>query len=221
MTEPIQKIYIVEDDEPTRRRLVTMTQSHLQLSVAGEAGDLATANADWSVLCSCAAVLVDLALPDGDGATLIHALSQEPSPPSVLVISVFGDEQRVIRAIQAGAAGYLLKDSDERTLADGILQTIRGESPISPSIARHLLKHFQQPPSSEKTSPITQRETEVLTLIARGYSNTEIAELLEMSGNTVSTHTKHIYRKLAVNSRGEAVFEATQLGLIDLSPPQA
>lgn len=214
-------VYIVEDDPHTRARLVDAVHTDTRLTVIGQAGKLSDVMEDWADVSLARAVLIDLGLPDGDGVDLIAKLSQLPEPPSLLVISVFGDERHVIRAIEAGAVGYLLKDSDEETLADSIVRTINGECPINPSIARHLLKRFQPSHASEVPlkSPITPRETEVLTLIARGYGNPEIANLLKMSTNTVTTHTKAIYRKLAVNSRSEAVFEAAQMGIIDMHKP--
>ena len=227
----VHSLYIVEDDPYTRAHLAELVEQDVRLTVAGQAGDLAGARADWQTITNCNAALVDLGLPDGDGADLISELSQQPNAPSVLVISVFGDERRVVRAIKAGASGYLLKDSDEKTLADSIVRTIGGECPINPSIARHLLKLFHTDPLSADAakdqaqpaleSPITARETDVLTLIARGFKNAEVAKALDMTTNTVTTHTKSIYRKLAVSSRSEAVFEATQLGLIQMNNNEA
>lgn len=218
MTLAPYRLFVVEDDPHTRKRLVALAEQDDRLKVVGEAGDLAGALQMMAVVQACDAALIDLGLPDGDGADLIQQLSALPDGPCTLVISVFGDERHVVRAIEAGASGYLLKDSDEISLADAIVRTILGESPINPAIARHLLRRFQQPTNNDITppSPITPRETEVLTLIARGYSNAEIAKVLELATNTVTSHTKSIYRKLAVGSRSEAVFEATQMGLINM-----
>ncbi len=216
MSQPPYKLCIVEDDPHTRKRLVAQAEQDERLQVVAEAGDLASALATIDILKQCDVVLIDLGLPDGDGADLIAQLAAVDQGPTLLVISVFGDERHVIRAIEAGASGYLLKDADETTLADAIVRTVLGDSPINPSIARHLLRRFRTPLQANEDSPITPRETEVLTLIARGYGNSEIAEVLAMSTNTVTSHTKSIYRKLAVGSRSEAVFEATQLGLISM-----
>lgn len=210
-------MFIVEDDAPTRERLRAAVSAHRDLAVAGSAADLASARAALTTINASAALLVDLGLPDGDGADLIAEVTESTPHPAVLVISVFGDERHVIRAIRAGADGYLLKDSAEERLADIILQTIGGQSPINPSIARHLLKTFRTNESGASTPiQITARERDVLNLIARGYSNVEIAQLLEVSANTVATHTKSMYRKLAVRSRSAAVYEASQMGLISL-----
>jgi len=215
-------VFIVEDDSLTRSRISSRVSNHDKLMVVGEAESIESATAQWQSLTTADVVLIDLGLPDGDGTQIIQKLSASAQPPYCLVISVFGDERRVVKAIEAGASGYLLKDSDEESLAELILQTLRGDCPINPSIARHLLKKFRvNDKQPTLPSPITKRETEVLTLVARGYSNTEISELLQMSFHTVTSHTKSIYRKLAVNSRSEAVFEAAQLGLITLHPKKS
>lgn len=211
-----QSVFIVEDDELTRQRLSEHVQAHPDLAVIGAAGSLAEARDQADRLHDADVLLVDLGLPDGDGTALIADIQHVSNPPICLVITVFGDERRVVRAIEAGARGYLLKDTDEADLTELIMQAAGGDCPINPSIARHLLKRFQSQPRSDDASGITARETEVLQCIARGYNNNEIGELLGMSVHTVRSHAKSIYGKLAVGSRGEAVFEAAQLGLIDL-----
>lgn len=213
---PKQRVFIVEDDELTRHRLSAHVQAHPDLDVVGTAGSLAEARDQTTPLQQADVLLVDLGLPDGDGTRLIEDMQGTNEPPICLVITVFGDERRVVRAIEAGARGYLLKDTDESDLTELILQAANGDCPINPSIARHLLKRFRTEPRADDASGITARETDVLQCIARGYNNNEIGELLGMSVHTVRSHTKSIYTKLAVGSRGEAVFEAAQLGLIDL-----
>ena len=230
MEKPSYDVFIVEDDMPTCERLVTIIKRGRGLRVAGTAHSLAAAMAQQTCAAKCDAVLVDLGLPDGDGIDFINALSAADSPPSILVISVFGDERRVIRAIEAGARGYLLKDADEESLVESLHSTIAGDCPINPAIARHLLRRFTvvngpsgeisaQRPTPVTRSPLTPKETQVLELLARGFGNSESADLLSISVNTITTHTKNIYRKLAVRSRSEAVFEASQLGLIEVRIP--
>jgi DNA-binding NarL/FixJ family response regulator len=211
-------IAIVEDDAETRSGLKHHVAAHPGLVVVAEAGSvregIAALDAEPDVL------LVDLGLPDGSGIEVIRAgLSRNPAL-EILVISVFGDERHVVEAIEAGAAGYLLKDADGNAVGRAILDLLGGGSPITPVIARRLLKRFQGA-SDARTAPdesaptLTARETEVLRLVSRGYRNEEIAGLLGISFHTVTSHVKHIYRKLAVRSRSEAIFEATQFGLID------
>ena len=162
-------------------------------------------------------LLTDLGLPDGDGTELV-AEAYTRNVPS-LVITVFGDETRVVRAIEAGASGYLLKDGAVEDVAAAIREVLAGGAPISPRIATHLLKRLRPPTPArprdvELAESLTAREREVLGLIAKGFSYAEIAEVLTLSPHTVATHVRKVYRKLAVHSRGEAVFEAQQLGII-------
>ncbi len=166
-------------------------------------------------------LLVDLGLPDGSGLEVIRAAKARRPECEVMVVSVFGDEEHVVAAIGAGASGYLLKDA----LADSFLGTIRelraGGSPISPSIARIILNLARPPGGSPQGAEpsecdLAEREQEILSLVAKGFNFQEIGRLLGISNNTVKTHIYRIYRKLSVHSRGEAVFEATRLGLLDL-----
>jgi DNA-binding NarL/FixJ family response regulator len=161
-------------------------------------------------------LVVDLGLPDGNGADLIRRAVKRRPDCDALVLTVFGDDQHVIDAIEAGATGYLLKDSPVGELARCIRELRAGGAPISPSIARRLLARMRAPAEkpAAQVSPLTEREAEILRLVAKGLSFTEVGGALEISAHTVVAHVKKIYRKLSVHSRGEAVFEATQLGLL-------
>jgi DNA-binding NarL/FixJ family response regulator len=162
-------------------------------------------------------LLVDLGLPDGSGTDLIRRAVHKRPDCDVLVVTVFGDDQHVIEAIEAGATGYLLKDSPAGELARCIRELRAGGAPISPSIARRLLARMRAPadkPAAPQPSPLSEREAEILGLVAKGLSFAEVAAALDISAHTVVAHVKKIYRKLSVHSRGEAVFEATQLGLL-------
>jgi DNA-binding NarL/FixJ family response regulator len=133
------------------------------------------------------------------------------------VVTVFGDDQHVIDAIEAGATGYILKDSPPGELTRCIRELRAGGAPISPSIARRLLTRMRAPadkPAPAGAPPLTEREAEILRLIAKGLSFAEVGTALDISAHTVVAHVKKIYRKLSVHSRGEAVFEATQMGLL-------
>jgi len=163
-------------------------------------------------------MLVDLGLPDGDGTSLIRQLKSMHPSAEAMVVSVFAEEEKVVGAIRAGASGYLLKDMLKEDIGASIMEVLHGGSPISPSIARYILKALSEPPDNvaDDTVSLTGREIEVLNLIARGYSRKEIAALLQLSRHTVVSHIRHIYEKLEVHSRNEAVFEACQQGLITL-----
>jgi len=172
-------------------------------------------------------MLVDLGLPDIDGVEVIkHAALHHPRC-DVLVCTMFGDDLHVMASIEAGATGYLLKDALPARITAGIHEVRAGGSPISPSIARRVLQRFRVSPTPtpatappgvapapEAPSPLTGRETEILRLAAKGLSFETIGQLTEISPHTVVAHVKKIYRKLAVHSRGEAVYEASQMGLL-------
>jgi DNA-binding NarL/FixJ family response regulator len=213
------KLFILEDDEATRASLVRRLHGKPGLRVWGEAGSLAEAD----VLLSAGKpdiLLVDLQLPDGDATELIaRQAALRPELP-VLVISVFGDELRVVRAIEAGARGYLLKDDAGDDIAQAVTRAVAGESPLSPAIARHLIRRLRPEASRGPNAPaamepvLSKREFEVLRLASKGLTYQETAQLLEVSVNTVGTYTRRIYQKLSVGSRAEALFEARQRGLM-------
>jgi DNA-binding NarL/FixJ family response regulator len=215
-------VLLVEDDPSTRARLAGAVAAHPDLEVLGEAGTFA----DGSRLLRRLApdvLLVDVGLPDGSGIRLIREARLLSADTQSMVITVFADEKCVMEAIEAGARGYLLKDAAPARVADAVLQLIAGGSPISAPIARHLLRRFQDaaeaaPPDAEAAGGphLSEREREVLALLAKGFRYQEIADLLHVSGHTVTTHIRRIYRKLEVNSRSQAVYEAANLGLLDL-----
>ena len=212
-------VLLVEDDAATRARLARAVERDRDFELVGAAasrreGSAAIAAALPDVL------LVDLGLPDGSGIDLIRELKRRRADAEAMVITVFGDEKHVVAAIEAGATGYVLKDGADTYIADSIRELLRGGSPISPAIARRLLTRFQAPlprPSrtdGEDVPGLTEREHEVLGLLVKGFTFSEIGELLGISAHTVTTHVKHIYGKLEVRSRAEAVYEALQLGIV-------
>ncbi len=228
-------VLIVEDDPQMRDFFAASVSRSSELALAGSMGTLAEARA-WLDDPGHAVdvLLVDLGLPDGSGLDVIrHAVRLHPACES-LVISMFGDEDNVLASIEAGALGYIHKDSTPDDIASTILEMKSGASPISPMIARRVLSKYLSlrdgrgaqaaaPPEPEPVAAVaaaparpvlSTREHEVLELIARGFSYADIARLQSVSVHTVQTHIKNLYRKLAVRSRGEAVFEATQLGLL-------
>lgn len=222
------RVLLLEDDPATRERLAGIVAASPGLELAAAFGELRAALAWLAVHEPPQVLLVDLQLPDGSGVDLIRAARRIAPQAEAMVISVFGDEAHVVTAIEAGATGYLLKDASAEEIGQAITRLLAGEAPISSAIARHLLRRFRAAPASSPAadaatragdSPLTPREGEVLALIAKGLSYQRIAEALGMSPHTVTSHIKQIYRKLAVNSRGEAVFEALQLGLLPGAAP--
>lgn len=210
------EVAIIEDDPVLQRHLAEIVAGHDSLEVAATF-DLVAETLSWLENNNPDVMLVDLDLPDGSGIDIVRAARARSI--ECMVITVFADERHVSAAIRAGATGYLLKDSDDEAIVNSILQLMRGQSPISPGIARHILKRFYQdaPVAADagETPLLTAKETEVLELISRGFSYSEVADRLFMSINTVRTHVRKIYRKLEVNSRSEAVYKASNSGLID------
>jgi DNA-binding NarL/FixJ family response regulator len=213
------RVLLVEDDGPTRQHLARAIEAHPKLELAGAAPSLAEGRA---LLDRTApdVLLADLGLPDGSGIELIREARRRGRRTLAMAITALGDERTVLAAIEAGASGYLLKDGSAVEIGDAVLELVAGGSPITPSIARHVLRRLQRDdgePAPDPDAPkLTPREHEVLTLIAKGFSFPEIAELLGVSAHTVTTHVRHIYEKLEVGSRGSAVYEAVALGLIRL-----
>ncbi len=166
-------------------------------------------------------LLVDLDLPGGSGIELIRHAAQTRPQCDVMVISVFGDEQHVLASIEAGATGYLLKDTLALDLP-GQLRALRaGGSPISPLIARRLLQRLTPAAGvpagprlveDESAVALSEQESRVLHLAAKGFTFDEIAQFMQVSPHTVMTYVKRIYRKLQVRSKVEAIYEARRLG---------
>lgn len=211
-------VLLVEDDAITRERLADSVRRRADLELVAAVGTCADAR-ELLQRRLPRVLLTDLGLPDGNGVELIRAVAGKPDTDAI-VITVFGDEKNVVTALEAGATGYLLKDSSAEDVGDAVLQLIGGGSPISAKIARYLVRRFRpvDSASAQKVDgpQLTDREREVLERMAKGFNYAEVAQSLQMSPNTVTSHIKNIYRKLAVHSRAEAVFEAAQLGLIRL-----
>jgi DNA-binding NarL/FixJ family response regulator len=160
-------------------------------------------------------LLTDLQLPDGSGIDLIRRMRQLWPTCQAVVATVFGDEAHVLAAVKAGAVGYLLKDSTADSFVEQLRTLRAGGSPISPLIARHLLRHLQPAPlQAAPVNPLSEREAEVLQAITKGFSFDEIARMLGVSRHTVLTYGRRIYAKLEVNSKTEAVYEARRMGLV-------
>jgi len=205
------KVMIVEDDPIILDRLSSVVQNNDKLTLHARASTVA--NATGAILKEPPDVLlVDLDLPDGNGLEIIELVHKNSYDTAMMVISVFGDEWHILKAIAAGASGYLLKDDESIQIETAIIDIAGGGAPISPSIARHLMKHFR--PEERLLEKLTKREQQVLQKVAKGYTTQEIAKMEGLSYHTVATHVKNIYRKLSVNSRAEAVFEALKMNLI-------
>lgn len=237
MDETQHRVLIVEDDPVLRTRFAADIARAPAYRVAAAVGSRREALAVVAAQ-PLDLLVVDLGLPDGSGLDVIAALRTAQPDCAAMVVTVFGDEEHVVQAIEAGASGYLLKDADASELVEAADDLLRGGSPVSPMVARLLLQRMRsdalQPaaiargsaPESDtraSSSPgpadaggpsLTPREAEILALVAKGYSFAEVGRLLDITNNTIKTHVHRIYRKLAVGTRGAAVYEASRLGLI-------
>ena len=228
------RVLVVEDDLQMREFFSASVARCAELELVASVGSVTEAKA-WldDETHPVDVVLTDLGLPDGSGLEVIrHAIRLNPQCEP-LVISMFGDEDNVLASIEAGALGYIHKDSTPEDIAQTILDMRQGASPISPMIARRVLSKYRaaqspkpivadKPEQAElppvaapaQRSLLSPREQEVLSLVARGFSYMEIARLQSLSVHTVQTHIKNLYVKLSVHSKNEAVFEATRMGLL-------
>lgn len=215
-------VLVVEDEPLLQQRLRGVL---LQLGYTPDAlvfvASLAEARACLAVQ-PVALALVDLALPDGNGMTLIEQMRVDDPCLGILVVSAWSSEEAVLAALRAGATGYVLKERDDIEVSLSIRSVLRGGAPIDPFIARRILDFLpQQVPAalSAAANPaplevLTEREVQILRLVADGMSNREIAEQIFLSRYTVEGYIKQIYRKLAVSSRTKAVLEARARGLL-------
>ena len=161
-----------------------------------------------------ALLIVDLGLPDGSGLEIVRAATASPGERTVIVATIFNDDEHLLSAFKAGAHGYLLKDGDLSAIADRLTRVGAGEPALSPSIARRLLKHFRDAPTIPTEAALTPRESDTLRLIARGMTVAETAAELGLKPQTVAGYVKVIYQKLNISSRAEAAREAIRRGMI-------
>jgi DNA-binding NarL/FixJ family response regulator len=212
----MQNVLLLEDHDETRQWLADMLHSAFVSVDIKQAASLAQANKLLSEH-SFDMAMVDLNLPDGTGVDLIKALNKASPETYIVVATVFDDDEHLFPALEAGAQGYLLKDLESDEFIQSLQGIIKGDPPISPTIARKLIRHFHQPAQqpAKPESDLSNRETEILSLIAKGFNRTETAKALEISPNTVASHLKTIYSKLNVSSRAEATLEALRLGLVN------
>ena len=214
------RIYLIEDDRTVLRFVEESLKLRPYWRLVGYSDTFA--HAEVMAPNSLADVfLVDLGLPDGRGEDMLRQLAVSKPDAELLVFTVFGDETRLISALQVGATGYVLKGCSSEELIDAIEQIREGGAPISPLLARMLLKKFRRSdvgvsgaPSPAEVTVLSDRENEVLKLVAQGYVSKEIATRLGIGPSTVSTHIKSLYKKLAVHTRVQVVAVAQARGLI-------
>jgi DNA-binding NarL/FixJ family response regulator len=231
---PVWRVLIVEDDPQMQAFFAASVGRSPELMLVASVATVAEAKAVFNdAKPSVDVLLADLGLPDGSGLDVIRHARQRNPACEALVISMFGDEDNVLASIEAGASGYIHKDAAPDDIAKTILEMKAGASPISPMIARRVLTKYRSLQSNAASSLVgkqsvaikneasvneknilSPREQEVLELIARGFSYSEIADLKNLSVHTVKTHIKSLYGKLEVHSKTEAVHEASRMGLL-------
>jgi DNA-binding NarL/FixJ family response regulator len=230
MPERTTAVYIVEDHDTLRDDFARAVSGSPQLQLLGATGSAREALRYLEGGPPLDVLLVDLGLPDGDGASLIRALPQRAPQARALVISVFADDRRVLDALSAGAQGYLLKDTTDDELVRSIIEVAHGDSPLSPQVARYLLRMFEPAGGRSESWPVTlpdslqpargseerltPREAEILTLVSCGHSGSEVAARLGLSMHTVNTHLRNCHAKLSARNRLQAINRARASGQI-------
>ncbi len=215
MSGPI-RILITDDHVIVRRGTQALLATEAEIEVVGEAKNGEEAVAKASQI-RPDVILMDLEMPVMDGIEAIRRITSSQPDARILVLTSFATDDKVFPAIKAGALGYLLKDSSPDELVRAIRQVYRGESSLHPTIARKLLLEMSRPSQKPPTEdPLTEREVEVLKLVAQGKSNQEIADKLVISEATVRTHVSNILGKLHLASRTQAALYALKEGLASL-----
>ncbi|WP_370290402.1 response regulator [Nocardioides sp.] len=218
MGEPV-RVVVVDDQELFRRGLTMLLGIEDGIEVIGEAGD----GAEGVSLVAATApdvVLLDVRMPKKSGIEACVAIKEQVPTAKIIMLTMSDDEADLYEAVKSGASGYLLKDSSIEEVAQGIRVVADGQSLISPSMAAKLIDEFKTMSRPERTPgpalKLTERELEVLRLVARGLSNRDVAGHLAISENTVKNHVRNILEKLQLHSRMEAVMYAVRAKLVEL-----
>jgi DNA-binding NarL/FixJ family response regulator len=217
VTGPI-RVLVADDEAIVRDGLRAIIELEADLEVVAEAADGAEAVAAAAALRPDVA-LIDIQMPRVDGIETTRRLVVLPTPPRVLVLTTFDRNEYVYESLRAGASGFLLKDVRRGQLTDAIRTVVAGDTLLAPTITRRLIEEFCKRPSPRGGTPpelaeLTNRELEVLGLLGRGLSNTEIAANMVVAQTTVKTHVAHILAKLDLRDRAQAVVTAYETGLV-------
>ncbi len=223
------RVFVVEDQTKILKNQLRLLEAHPEIQIVGTALSGETALEEVAKL-RPHVLLLDLGLPRMSGIDVTRRLKATQPEVEILIFTIFDEEEKVLEAVQAGASGYLLKGAPTDKIVEAIKEVRAGGTVIQPNLARRLLRHFRVgetlPESNPKAPtpameepqlrPLSEREKEILQLIAKGVSNSEAARLLSLSKATIRTHLEHIYRKLEVTNRVEAVTEGIRKGLISV-----
>ena len=227
------RVFVVEDQTRILKNQLRLLESHQDIEIVGTAlsgeaalEDVPRANPD--------VLLLDLGLPRMSGIDVTREVKARWPQVEILIFTIFDEEDKVLEAVKAGASGYLLKGTPADKIIEAIKEVRAGGTVIQPNLARRLLRHFRVEPGSAPMAPapaavattsapaepllkpLSEREKEILQLIAKGVSNSEAASLLNLSKATIRTHLEHIYHKLEVTNRVEAVTEGLRKGIISM-----
>ena len=206
------RVLIVDDHPVVRAGLEGMLSSQADLEIVGQAADGASA-IDLCQELQPAVVLMDLRMAGMDGVAAISAIKSRLPDIQILVLTTYDSDADILRAVEAGATGYLLKDAPREQLFQAIRAAARGEAALAPTVAARLMSRMRAPAEEA----LSAREIEVLTLIARGASNRQAGHELHISEATVKTHLIHIFDKLGVSDRTSAVTTALERGILSLN----
>jgi NarL family two-component system response regulator LiaR len=209
------RVLIVDDHAVVRKGIQMFLSTEPSIQAVGEAEDGQDAVRKAKSL-QPDVVLMDLVMPKGDGIEAIAKIKRCVSNVKIIVLTTFKDGARINAALQAGADGYLLKDADVDALLQAIHAVQQGDAPLDPCVARHLVSNVTQHKGADGIKHLTEREEEVLRLVAKGLSNKAVARALNLSEGTTRIHVSNILGKLNALSRTEAAVRAVQMGLISL-----
>jgi NarL family two-component system response regulator LiaR len=209
-------VLVVDDHEIVRRGIITLLETEPDIKVLGQAEN-GRAALELAESLHPDVILMDLVMPEMDGVEAIREIRERGLSSHVLVLTSFGSDDKLFPAVRAGALGYLLKDTSPADLVQAIHKAAEGQSALTPAVARRLLQEFstdlEPTPPAE---PLSERELEVLKLVARGLTNEQIGGKLFISEATVRTHVSHILAKLSLGNRTQAALYALRVGLVTL-----
>jgi two-component system, NarL family, response regulator LiaR len=215
MSEEI-RVLLADDHAVLRLGLRTLIATEPGMTVVGEASNGAEA-VEQARFCHPGVVLLDLVMPGTDGLYALERLMALDAPPRVIVFTSYAEDDKLFPAIRAGAQGYLLKETDPREVLAAIRDVAQGGSALHPAVARRVLREMSRPPQGELAEePLTEREAEVLILLARGFSNQEIALRLAVRERTIRSHVSSILAKLHLANRTQAALYALRSGFLQL-----
>ena len=211
------RVLLADDQQLVRAGLRTILEAEEDIEVCGEVADglLAVSAAEQQ---HPDAVLMDIRMPNLDGLEATRRIATRGDIPRIIILTTFDVDEYVFEALRGGASGFLLKDTTADELVRAVRLAVAGDALLAPSVTRRLIERFANrasAPSTQSLETLTGRELEVLLLVARGLSNTEVAERLFLGENTVKTHVAHVLDKLDLRDRVQAVVLAYESGLVE------